>query len=304
MSNWTHDEVNALTAEFGGGNEAALHIWLYNAPGYGQKYRGGSRPKEGDRIDIFKNFVADCYDKGMFRANTPFVPSDSSASAQSGGESPKPPAVPQPARTKVLQVPKPAETVDFFSTDPEPSFPANSNTSKDPFACGSSFGDASPAPAAHSAFSSTTDLLGAGGGGYGNSSSSNHTSPRFPAPPSAQASLMFDAFNDTPGISPVASFAQFPSSFPPAAPSVTAAPPSALRTGNSFFQLCCQQCNLIVYFPFSLQGLVLTLSKATHSTPVRPPPAPLFPAAAQPGEAPLPSTVSHQLPALRRALIL
>jgi len=260
MSNWTHDEVNALTAEFGGGNEAALHIWLQNAPGYGQKYRGGSRPKEGDRIDIFKNFVADCYDKGMFRANTPFVPSNSSDLAQqNGGESPKPPAVPQPSRAKVQQVPQPAETVDFFSTDPEPSFPANASlsTGKDPFACGSVFGDASPVPAAHSAFSSTTDLLGAGaagGGGYGNSSSSNYTSPRFPAPPSAQASLMFDAFNDTPGISPVASFAQFPSSFPPPAPSVIAAPPSALRTGLYFsvliYSLQPLQCNLIMYFTY------------------------------------------------------
>ena len=232
MSNWTHDEVNALTAEFGGGNEAALHIWLQNAPGYGQKYRGGSRPKEGDRIDIFKNFVADCYDKGMFRANTPFVPSNSSAAAQSGGGSPKPPAASQPSRTNVLQVPKPAATVDFFNTDPDPSFPATSSAGKDPFACGSAFGDASPVPAAaHSAFSSTTDLLGAGaaaGGGYHNSSSSNHTSPRFPAPPSGQAGLMFDAFNDSPGISPVASFAQFPSSFPPA-------PASAQRTGTFFF---------------------------------------------------------------------
>uniref|UniRef100_A0A7S3MDJ1 Uncharacterized protein n=1 Tax=Spumella elongata TaxID=89044 RepID=A0A7S3MDJ1_9STRA len=167
----------------------------------------------------------------MFRANTPFVPSNSSAAAQSGGESPKPPAAPQPSRTNVLQVPKPAATVDFFNTDPEPSFPATSNTGKDPFACGGAFGDASPVPAAaHSAFSSTTDLLGAGaaaGGGYHNSSSSNHTSPRFPASPGAQAGLMFDAFNDTPGISPVASFAQFPSSFPPA-------PASAQRTGSGF----------------------------------------------------------------------
>lgn len=235
MSNWTHDEVNALTAEYGGGNEAALHIWLQNAPAFGQKYRGGSRPKEGDRIDIFKNFVADCYDKGMFRATTPFVPSSSPATAQNGGESPKPSAATLPPRTSNLQVRKPAETVDFFHTDSEPSFSAQASTGTDPFACGSAFGDTSPVPAARSTFSSTTDLLGAGGAGAGagyNSSSSSHTSPRFPAPPSVQtpssnhSGLLFDAFNDTPGISPVASFAQFPSTFPPAAPA------PAVRTGK------------------------------------------------------------------------
>ena len=80
MSNWTMDEVNALTSEYGGGNEAALHIWLQNAPGYGQKYRGGVRPREGDRIEHFKQFISDCYDKGMFKATTPFVPSMASTS--------------------------------------------------------------------------------------------------------------------------------------------------------------------------------------------------------------------------------
>ena len=74
------DEVNALTSEYGGGNEAALHIWLQNAPGYGQKYRGGVRPREGDRIEHFKQFISDCYDKGMFKATTPFVPSMASTS--------------------------------------------------------------------------------------------------------------------------------------------------------------------------------------------------------------------------------
>eukprot|EP00595_Chromulina_sp_UTEXLB2642_P002630 CAMPEP_0196761450 /NCGR_PEP_ID=MMETSP1095-20130614/691_1 /TAXON_ID=96789 ORGANISM="Chromulina nebulosa, Strain UTEXLB2642" /NCGR_SAMPLE_ID=MMETSP1095 /ASSEMBLY_ACC=CAM_ASM_000446 /LENGTH=324 /DNA_ID=CAMNT_0042111017 /DNA_START=240 /DNA_END=1214 /DNA_ORIENTATION=+ len=72
MSTWTLDEVKQLTTECLGGNEVALHTWLYKAPPFGSKYNGGSRPTEGDRIDIFKQFIVDCYESGKFKADSPF----------------------------------------------------------------------------------------------------------------------------------------------------------------------------------------------------------------------------------------
>jgi hypothetical protein len=77
MSTWTIDEVNALSMEHQGGNEVALHVWLANAPPIGGKYPGGSRPKEGDRVEVFKQFITDCYELKKFRASTPFTSSTS-----------------------------------------------------------------------------------------------------------------------------------------------------------------------------------------------------------------------------------
>ncbi|RYH18150.1 hypothetical protein EON65_27555, partial [archaeon] len=96
MSNWTDAEVDELMDQNNGGNDACRHIWLGKAPAIGGRlacrhhhtpthhtpytilhflrYAGGSRPKEGDRIDIFKKFVMDCYDGGIFRADSPYVP--------------------------------------------------------------------------------------------------------------------------------------------------------------------------------------------------------------------------------------
>ena len=37
MSNWTSEEVNELTDQKGGGNNAALHNWLQNSPPIGQR---------------------------------------------------------------------------------------------------------------------------------------------------------------------------------------------------------------------------------------------------------------------------
>ena len=74
MSTWTMDEVLDLTIERNGGNEAALHIWLANAPPPGGKYAGGIRPKSGDDVNVFKRFVTDCYEHGKFKASTPFMP--------------------------------------------------------------------------------------------------------------------------------------------------------------------------------------------------------------------------------------
>lgn len=79
MSNWTMDEVNELMDKNAGGNAAAVHIWLAKAPRCGQRYPGGTRPKEGDRVDIFKQFVLDAYEYGKFRADTPYVPGEGSS---------------------------------------------------------------------------------------------------------------------------------------------------------------------------------------------------------------------------------
>ena len=69
MSEWTMDEVRELTAERGGGNDAARNIWLANAPAIGKKYNGGTRPKKGDRIEFFKQFILDCYELGKFKGD-------------------------------------------------------------------------------------------------------------------------------------------------------------------------------------------------------------------------------------------
>lgn len=37
MSNWTLEEVNELSDQRGGGNNAALHNWLKNSPSIGQR---------------------------------------------------------------------------------------------------------------------------------------------------------------------------------------------------------------------------------------------------------------------------
>jgi Putative GTPase activating protein for Arf len=72
MSTWTIEEVMELTTENKGGNEVALHVWLANAPRFGERYPGGCRPKEGDKVEVFKQFVTDCYEHGKFMASTPF----------------------------------------------------------------------------------------------------------------------------------------------------------------------------------------------------------------------------------------
>lgn len=66
MSAWTMEEVLSLTTQQGGGNEIALRTWLARAPPIGDRYPGGKRPQKGDKIDIFKQFVIDCYEKRMF----------------------------------------------------------------------------------------------------------------------------------------------------------------------------------------------------------------------------------------------
>lgn len=73
MSTWTLDEVYSLEDKNSGGNEACRFIWLNNAPPYGGRYSTGQRPKAGDRVEIFKQFIIDCYESGMFKANQPYI---------------------------------------------------------------------------------------------------------------------------------------------------------------------------------------------------------------------------------------
>lgn len=94
MSSWTMDEVKELTSERSGGNAAALHTWLLNAPAVGHTYSGGKRPKKGDDVSVFKQFIVDCYEHGKFRADTPFDPStvveEITSPAGSAATSPRP----------------------------------------------------------------------------------------------------------------------------------------------------------------------------------------------------------------------
>jgi hypothetical protein len=80
MSNWTMDEVNELLDVNGGGNRAARHVWLFSAPPPGGRYPGGSRPRAGDRVEIFKQFIMDVYEYGKFKATVGYQPSDESRS--------------------------------------------------------------------------------------------------------------------------------------------------------------------------------------------------------------------------------
>ena len=126
MSNWTMDEVNELLDANHGGNRAAQHIWLGNAPAIGGRYAGGARPKAGDRVDIFKQFILDAYEHGKFKASTPYQPSDGTSSSASSGPSPvnSAPVSPKPPSSRppsVLPPAAPAPSLlddDLFSSTP------------------------------------------------------------------------------------------------------------------------------------------------------------------------------------------
>ena len=184
MSTWTMEEVRSLTGQQGGGNEAALHSWLGNAPGIGKSYRGGARPKQGDKIDIFKQFIQDCYEKEMFKSATPYeynegnhrkAESHTNSGAPQIRHSPAPIASPAPA------------TVDFFSSDfqdqsffapPQPPLPSiaiptgfsapavdspwSTQMKNDPFAGFTSSPVSVPTPTASNDFFASTNAFSAG----------------------------------------------------------------------------------------------------------------------------------------------
>lgn len=139
MSNWTDDEVNELMDENGGGNAACQHIWLAKAPAYGGRYHGGARPREGDRIEVFKKFVMDCYDTGMFRADTPYTPQVASSESQKVSSSASHSATTTPSTSAKLSKPSQPVTADLFSFDSDPF--SSSSAPAAPPASSSSFGD-------------------------------------------------------------------------------------------------------------------------------------------------------------------
>lgn len=127
MSTWTMDEVRSLTSEFNGGNLAALHNWLDSAPPFGGRYSGGSRPQKGSHIDVYKQFIVDCYEKGMFKATTPFVPPvGSSVSKLAVANAALIPTVQQVAS---VAAPIQAPAVNFFDDDSFDSAPIPRQTS-------------------------------------------------------------------------------------------------------------------------------------------------------------------------------
>ena len=87
MSTWTMEEVQALEYPVGG-NEAAALRWLRNAPAPGQRSGRTQRPKPGDDIAVFKQFVVDCYDRGLFRSDEPLPEKSPSANVRSVSQSP------------------------------------------------------------------------------------------------------------------------------------------------------------------------------------------------------------------------
>ena len=146
MSEWTMDEVKDLTAERMGGNEVALHVWLQNAPPVGGKYPGGKRPKKGDQVDVFKQFVVDCYESGMFRSSEPFQPGTSATNTStnthsatnsgvnSGATSPRPthsntvPSNHSLSPVRARSNPTPA-TVNLLDMNEAPVVPVSASTS-------------------------------------------------------------------------------------------------------------------------------------------------------------------------------
>ena len=145
-SNWTMEEVQELTPENGGGNEAARRTILANAPEVGGKYSGGSRPKEGDKIEIYKKFVLDAYEFGKFKG---------SGRARAADPAPAPPL-----------------SADAFSVAPAVdllNFPAKSGgDSFDAFGAS----DAGSSSSAQPSF----DAFGSGGDPFASSSSSSSSS--------------------------------------------------------------------------------------------------------------------------------
>lgn len=89
MSTWTMEEVQELIVQRCGGNHAALQTWLLHAPNCGERYDGGRRPKVGDKIEIFKKFIEDCYERQMFKSSTPFIPSEMKLSRVTDTSPPK-----------------------------------------------------------------------------------------------------------------------------------------------------------------------------------------------------------------------
>lgn len=58
-------------------------------------YKGGYRPKSGDKIEIFKQFVIDCYENQLFKSSEPYQPSSLSRNLPSSQETSAQPSAKQ-----------------------------------------------------------------------------------------------------------------------------------------------------------------------------------------------------------------
>lgn len=67
MSTWTVEEVQALAPAKGGSNNNVRHSILAKAPPVGERYSNGVRPKEGSKIEHFKQFILDAYEYYKFK---------------------------------------------------------------------------------------------------------------------------------------------------------------------------------------------------------------------------------------------
>lgn len=64
MSMWTMDEVRALEDRNGGGNRAAQDLYL-------RVVRPSDRPKKGDSLDRYKDFVRKAYNEELWKSDSP-----------------------------------------------------------------------------------------------------------------------------------------------------------------------------------------------------------------------------------------
>mmetsp|Transcript_62305 Transcript_62305/g.179203 ORF Transcript_62305/g.179203 Transcript_62305/m.179203 type:complete len:456 (+) Transcript_62305:150-1517(+) len=211
MSSWTDAEAAELEAK---GNDYARRTWLKNAPPVGTN----RRPKEGDSIDVFKQFVVDAYehrkyygeDTGAVTAPAP----QGVAAAVPVAQAPPPTRRPiqQPRNRPPAPAPAPAaaDLLDFSASTPAPA-PASFQADFDAFA------SSAPAPAD-------------GGSSFGFISGTPAAAPApSPAPASSNTGSSFGFISSPPAAAPAQPPASAPSqsgfgfiSKPPAAPSAPA----------------------------------------------------------------------------------
>ena len=126
----------------GGGNDAARKTWLAAVPPVGQSYGSGRRPKKGDKVDVFKQFIIDCYEQKMFHGDVSNTArrrgSGSGTGSKVGAEdrkskivsrtlTPKPPAVSSFEKSS-----SDIDLLNFDSQEQSSSFAGNQQSS-DPF---------------------------------------------------------------------------------------------------------------------------------------------------------------------------
>eukprot|EP00604_Paraphysomonas_vestita_P003463 CAMPEP_0174820484 /NCGR_PEP_ID=MMETSP1107-20130205/4365_1 /TAXON_ID=36770 /ORGANISM="Paraphysomonas vestita, Strain GFlagA" /LENGTH=474 /DNA_ID=CAMNT_0016035945 /DNA_START=93 /DNA_END=1517 /DNA_ORIENTATION=+ len=224
MSTWTIDEVLALTTQKGGGNEIALKTWLANAPPIGGRYNGGSRPKSGDKIEIYKQFIVDCYEKRLFyselspdalqSSSSPTSNSTSPASVASSSQKTSPRSTISPTPQQQSQS-QPQASFDFFG-DNSSSFPSNSNSGFDAFE--TSFTSNPNPPVSNSNQGFGFDAFESSSSTSGFSFMNTSSSSSLPQPPTTQqqqsSNFGFNDFSNFTSSQQSNSFAQQPLSPP------------------------------------------------------------------------------------------